>query len=365
MKALDRGRSIARILAGAWRDSPTPIDVSPEELDRLTPILVRQGSGGLAWHRLQRTGLEAGPSPSTLQNAFRYHTLQVRLLEEQLRSVVSYLKGRDVEPILMKGWALGRHYPGPGLRPYGDLDLLVHPDQEAETRAALTDPESPHAPIELHTSIPMLRDRGFEELWDRSQQEKLLETPIRILGPEDELRLAALHGLNHGLCRPLWLCDIGAALEGLPGSFDWEYSARGEEWLTEGYRCGLLLARELLGISLEEAGVPGVLRIPNLPEWLPEAAFRAFGAKEHYLQVGDPGELLLNPKRLVRAAGLRWANPIEATYRREVPWDDSTRLPVQLRDYLYRVLGFLPRIPSSLRLTLRSSRGGKLRLPDV
>jgi hypothetical protein len=43
---------------------------------------------------------------------------------------------------------------------------------------------------------------------------------IRILGAEDHLRLLCLHLLKHGAWRPLWLCDVAAALESRPSSFD-------------------------------------------------------------------------------------------------------------------------------------------------
>ena len=130
----------------------------------------------------------------------------------------------------------------------------------------------------------------------------------------------------------------------------------GDPWLSEGVRCSLCLAGALLGGSLEEAGVPGSWREPPLPGWLVGAAYQAFGADRHYMHAGDPGELLLEPRRLATAARLRWANPIEATYRRSAPWDESPRFPIQLLDYVARSFGFLKRIPGEMVRARRMPR---------
>ena len=76
---------------------------------------------------------------------------------------------------------------------------------------------------------------------------------------------------------------------------------------------------------------------------------KALGAEAHYMDEPDFGTLVRRPGALFRAARLRWANPIEATFRREAPWDDNPRLPVQLADYLIRGFGFLGDLPGYLR----------------
>lgn len=350
------GRLAAALLTGAWRPAPSPPALSGEELSLLAPILHRNGSSGLAWNRIRGSSLEDLSGASLLRDGYRFHTVRVRLIERQLVAVVSFLRDRGVEPILAKGWALGRLYPEPGLRPYGDLDLLVHPGQAPRVKEVLSDPQRPQAPLEVHTGFPMLRDRSPDALLERSELVALSDTPIRILGPEDQLRLACLHGLNHGLCRPLWLCDVAVLLESLPSGFDWGYALRGDPWLSEGVRCSLGLAHEIFGVSLERAGVPDRWRTPPLPGWMVPAAMEAFGASRHYLDMGDPSELMLKPAAFLDAARLRWANPLEATYRREAGWDEKPRFPVQVFDYVSRGLGFVARIPAGLRLGVHLSR---------
>jgi len=345
----ERGRVVAGILAGSWRSAPPPLRILPDDLEKVAPVLLRQSSGGLAWHRLRGSSLARHPAAAPLQEAYRYHTLKVRLLEHQLREVVSHLRDNGIEPILAKGWALGRLYPEPGLRPYGDLDLLVFPHQEKRAREVLSSPGAPMAPVELHTHFPMLADRCLDRLFEHSRLVSLEGVTIRTLGAEDQLRLVTLHGLNHGLCRPLWLCDVAAALESIPEEFDWQYAMWGERWLSEGVRCSLGLAGCLLELDLAGVGVPDPWRDGPLPSWLVPAALRAFGAGSHYMDQPDPGELLYRPRALLNVARLRWANPLEATYRRQAPWSDRPRLPYQAVDYVLRVGEFVRLVPRHLR----------------
>jgi hypothetical protein len=67
--------------------------------------------------------------------------------------VVRALRGKGVEPVLLKGPALGRLlHPGAGLRPYSDIDLMVAPDDLARTEATLDElgyaPDPPPLPPE-------------------------------------------------------------------------------------------------------------------------------------------------------------------------------------------------------------------------
>ncbi len=50
----------------------------------------------------------------------------------------------------------------------------------------------------------------------RSQLVNLDGVDVRVPGLEDHLGILCLHLLHHGAFRPLWLCDIAAALETRP-----------------------------------------------------------------------------------------------------------------------------------------------------
>ena len=294
----------------------------------------------MAWRRLESTPLRDSPGAALLHDGFVVHTPRVRMLQAQLPRLVDSLRERGVETVLGKGWAVGRRYPLGGLRPYGDIDLLVEPDQMEQAHAVLAEWDGIPPPVEFHSGFNELRDRSVGELFGRSRLVELDGVPIRVFAEEDHLRLLTLHALEHGLARPFWLCDVALLLESLPADFDWHLCMRGGHWEGEGVRCALGLVGHLLDVDLEAVGVPAPWREPPLPRWLVPAAVRALGAKEHYLEAGDPGDHLLHPRALLRSARLRWANPIEATFRREAPWNERSRLAVRFEDYLRRAAGF-------------------------
>src|SRR5205814_891640 len=92
-------------------------------------------------------------------------------------------------------------------------------------------------------------------LRDALHERAVIQTVALVLGPEDHLRLLCLHMLVHGVCRPLWLCDIGAALESRPAEFDWRWFLSGDPRRTRWALCALGLAHELLGARLQDTPV--------------------------------------------------------------------------------------------------------------
>lgn len=276
-------------------------------------------------------------------------------MEQQLPLLFGALRERGVEPILGKGWAIGRQYPLAGLRPYGDLDLLIRPSHLPAARQVRADWDGVPPFTEFHTRFRQLGDRSLDDLFGRSCLVDLHGVPIRVLGPEDHLRLLALHPLRHGLARPFWLCDVALLLETLPDGFDWDLCMAGARWEGEGVRCALGLVGALLGVDLRRAGVPTGWRAPGVPGWLIPSALKALGTTDHYLRAGSPEDQVLDPRALLRSARLRWPNAIEATARRRAPWSGLPRRPIQLMDYAARSAGFALRAPAHLWRRLRSA----------
>mgnify|MGYP003694491507 CR=1 FL=1 len=102
-----------------------------------------------------------------LHQAFRLLTLQAAIHETRIRRVFAELRSADIEPILIKGWAVARAYPQPGLRPYGDIDLIVRP---RDLRRAIAATEHRRdCQLDFHTLPIELADRSIEELFARSQ----------------------------------------------------------------------------------------------------------------------------------------------------------------------------------------------------
>jgi hypothetical protein len=244
-QCIARGRAVAAILAGAWRHAPGSEPIAPATLQEVLPLVVAGGAAGLAWHRVRQTPLRNTTAGRELQQHYRLQTLQAIDRDRAIYKVLARLRFGGVEPILIKGWSAARLYPEPGLRLSSDLDWCVPLNRLPAAAAALAGWQLPCA-VDLHADVPDLPDRNWDQVFTRSRIVQLGERTVRVLGPEDELRLLCLHLARHGIARPLWLCDIGACLESLPADFDWDYCLAGKHHLSSWTKCVLGLATRLL-----------------------------------------------------------------------------------------------------------------------
>ena len=155
--------------------------------------------------------------------------------------------------IVLKGAALAETaYPRPGLRPFGDMDVLVRPSQTALARtvfeslgcamnAALWDDfaggrerqinffratERGQVVFELHTDLinnDLLADAihvAPEGLWERARAVRLAGEDALVLGPEDQLLHLCVHLAGHYLAAPRSLRDIVQVCDAAPPDWD-------------------------------------------------------------------------------------------------------------------------------------------------
>jgi hypothetical protein len=221
---------------------------------------------------------------------------------QALAQAVSPLTAIGLEPVVMKGPAVARHYPEPGLRPMDDLDLLLPPSQHraaldalsiagwrvvrAQSRdwydTQLVHPDLADFPLELHFGLQGWHERTNRldalDLWTRRQ-------PIEVMGVsafgfqrEDDLVYLAAHAGKpfHGFDRLIWLVDLAM----LDQEVDWERvqalaaDARCTTVVTVGLRMatrmGLRLPERLFG--LPAGGWRSVALQPLLQaDWLSSA----------------------------------------------------------------------------------------------
>src|SRR5207244_784232 len=97
---------------------------------------------------------------------------------------------------------------------------------------------------------------------------------VRVLSPEDELRMLCLHMLRHSCWRPIWLCDVAAAIEGRSHDFDWDLCLAGTRRDANWVSCSIGLARQLLACRADDAPV----RVFNMPRWLEPAVLKQWGS---------------------------------------------------------------------------------------
>lgn len=346
------GELVASVLTGAWRRSPPPLDISAEELETVAPLLLGSGAASLGWWRIRQTDLKRTPAALQLQEAYRLHSLQSALHEAQIREVITLLRSAGVAPVLVKGWAVARLYPEMGLRPYGDIDLCLRPDEFSTAEATLKGPAGKRYDVDLHEGFAKLDALSLDELLARSRTVSLGGVEVRVLGLEDQLRILCTHLLRHAVWRPLWLCDIAVAIESLPPNFDWDRFLGNDPLQSDWIACAIGLAHQLLGAAVDHTPVEA--RAKRLPSWLVPHVLKNWNRPfpDYYPPLSYTRPLasyLRDPRGLASTLIMRWPDPIEATVRLRGHFNEFPRLPYQLGNLFSRVGKFLIALPKSLR----------------
>jgi hypothetical protein len=338
---MTNGTVITQVLAAEWNDT---LSFSAEELTQVAPLLLNSGGAAWAWRQVRQTDLKHTPAAHDLHQAYRLHALQVAVKEREIADVFAALRARGLEPLLGKGWAIARHYPEPGLRPFGDIDLYVRREQYDDFCTALLEGVAGGWAVDLHNGAAELDDRHFDDLYAHSQLVSVAGGAARILGPEDNLRLLCLHFLREGALRPLWLCDIAIALDTLPSEFDWNYFFSGEPRRSQWVVATLVLAHELLGVSL--ARVPPAVQTARLPRWLVPTVLKLWGqGKVTKGRRKRMANYLRQPTGVLKALRERWPNAIEATVGTRGPFNNWPRWPFQVGECVVRTATFACQMP--------------------
>ena len=317
-----RSEIVADILATAWRARPEPLAIAPAHLAAALPsLLPPSGLSALAWWRLRHS--DGSVTPDALADARGLVASQAFLHRRDLVRVVTHLRAAGVEAILVKGWAIARLYPDPHMRPSSDLDLCVRRADYRDARHSLAHLA---APVDLHRGFDTLDEGMEDDLFARSRLADCDGTPVRVLAPEDHLRVLCHHLLRHGVSRPLWLCDVALAVEERPQDFDWARclgpSPRVADWIA----CAIGLAHQLLGARIDD--VPLRIRDRRLPRWLVPIALREW-EREHRV-LAPLADHVRRPAQLLAEAPAHWPNGIRATVELRRQFNEWPRLPYQV-----------------------------------
>jgi len=334
------GAKVAGVLAGAWHHLPPRLEMSVDALNDITLGLLRSKTGALGWWRVRHSPLRTSAGAVRLREAYHNHGFQAALHSRNLSRIVTRLRSGGVEPLLVKGPAIGRLYPERGLRPFGDLDLCVGPQQYRAASTILRDWTEEFSPVDLHRGFGRLYSRKWDDIYARSQLVTLGGIEVRIPCPEDHLRFLCLHQLKHGAVSPLWLCDVAVALESRPANFDWDQALGPDRLRADWIACTIGLAHQLLGVVVDNT--PVAERARRLPSWLAPSVLHHWGRQcqaDYLAPELSPGiwNLLVRaPQTVVQY----WPNPVAATIHLRVPFNDFPRMPIQVVDASTRLVRF-------------------------
>lgn len=226
---------------------------------------------GLDWERLRREAVRHGVSPLLLPYLRRapghavpeglLHALreegrdESRLglrLSTQLLRILTHFTEAGIPILPYKGPVLAvEAYGQLGLRPFVDLDFLVHSRDLERARQALVQlgfEAFPHlsparsrafyaaececwfdlpdksAPVEVHWAV---RERVFsfpmdlEGVFRRARTVQLCGASVPSVAPEDLLLILCIHGAKHAWSKLKWLLDLDRILAAHP-DLDWE-----------------------------------------------------------------------------------------------------------------------------------------------
>jgi hypothetical protein len=236
----------------------------------------------------------------------RAHTLFTMNMVAEMFRLFDSLAASSVAVVVIKGPVLSaRCYGDPGLRHYGDLDLIVR-DADIlrstelmislgyEPSVPLTAIEAKKIPgeyvfrqsstkllVEFHTERTFRyhpKPLPLEQLFKRQVRVSIDSNEIPALAPEDELVLICIHGAKHFWEQLGYIADVAAFVSNQ--ALDWErvQSAAEEVGGERMLFVGLRMAADLLGASLPESVAtrvrsdPAVGRIAGkITRWLPAA----------------------------------------------------------------------------------------------
>lgn len=348
VKRQNIGELLARVLAGSWRQSPPALEITAEELTTVTPALLETGAGALAWRRVHASHRQTSAVASELLQAYRIHAVQAVLHERQIKEAVRLLRSSGVEPILVKGWSIARLYVEPALRPYGDIDLCVHPDQYLIAKKLVDNLAARNIRIDLHEGFSKFGNQSWDELHSRSCCSEIEGVEVRTLGPEDHLRLLCFHFLREGAWRPLWLCDVAVATETRAANFDWNLCFGTDETSRNYVVCTLMLAKSLLQTNLD--GAPDSVSAKQNPRWLLPAVLKEWRVRSVYQRHKSPlTSAWRRPLTTLRNIRNHWPSPIEATISLNSAFGERPRWSLQVGSCLMRMHDSLRRVFNSPR----------------
>jgi hypothetical protein len=331
------------------------------------------GAAALLWWRIHNSPLSSTPIGRRLEESYKLLRLAARVHEREIKFVCSLLRAEGIEPVLVKGWAIARRYPDTALRPYGDIDLCVKPEQLSRADAALKCLQRIDGHyVDLHNGFAKLeggrrwygrpargldygRDayatRAWNDLFERSQLVDLGDEKIRVLSEEDHLRVLCLHLLRSGAWRPLWLCDVALAVELRSATFDWDRCLRTDRRQVNWVACTIALAQRLFGVDLK--GTPVAESASRLPNWLVPAVLRQWSRGRNPDAAGMAlpvlRENISTPDRLFNEIDARWDNPVRATVTLRGSFNQWPRWPYQVAELFLHS----PEVPRQLAMMLR------------
>ena len=252
----------------AWQSLVDENDLD-EASHRLLPLL---------YQNLSRLGVDQDEL-SKYKQVYRFYWYKNQLIINKATRIIQSLENSGIECLFLKGFPLAYHYyPNPGLRPFGDVDILVKPADALHAYALLR--ENNFIPsinyqedklfkfrhshelrdasgllIDLHRH-PMYRTWDSDSamaFWDDTVSFSFGSQTARTMSASAHLMHACLHGLDWSYVAPVrWAADAAVLINTYADNIDWDGIIRTTERhrLTVQLRSQLQYLQSVLNIDI-------------------------------------------------------------------------------------------------------------------
>jgi len=211
-------------------------------------------------------------------------------------------------------------YSGAGMRPSGDLDILLDPADWTQASQLLAGLRLP-VDLDLHRAYPKMPERSWADLYGRSISFAVRGIEVRTLCREDHLRLLVLHFLSHGGWRPLWLIDVRRCADLWGDSLDDALLAAGPPHRVDWIRRVVELSRTIWHSARRPA--------PEL-DWLSREVLSRWGSRAGASQGLGEAEGTGAQKRILHWLGDRFRGPVQALFELDLPIETRPSLSSRL-----------------------------------
>ena len=276
-----------------------------------------------------------------MDDEYRWYLLRKKHLEGLMIRAFEAFRAEGIEPILIKGWAAARNYPDRKPRFFGDIDLSVAGSDHERALKLIGRSDSGASGVDLHCELRHLDTLNWSVLFARSELVAVNGTSIRLLSPEDHLRVLCVHWLTNGGESKERLWDIFYAVQNRPKAFEWSHcldvvSANRRGWII----ATIGLAHKYLGLEIDD--LPFADEARRLPVWLTRCVEKEW---DRSITMRPIHTALRDPKALLQQVRKRFPpNPIQATVDCEGRFDDGLRVGYQIRDVFIRLVPSVRRV---------------------
>ncbi|MBR8833359.1 MAG: PqqD family peptide modification chaperone [Stigonema ocellatum SAG 48.90 = DSM 106950] len=266
----------------------------------------------LLYQSLQDTCPDVAPAPvmDQLRQDFQTCTLNTLFFTQELLKLLRLFEVHHIPVLPYKGPALAvALYGNLSLRPFCDLDLLIHPQDlirvkhllvaEGYDTLAVEDVQEAanlwsdserdfvrhdgKVVVDLHWRITprfFPFELSVEKLWEHCQPLCLLSTTVSTLAPEDLLLALCAHGGKECWGKLKWICDVAELIRTYP-NLDWNQVLTQAKQLHSQRMLllGVGLAWQLLGVRLPETVLTAVQKDRAIPMLMQQVCSYLFGSQ--------------------------------------------------------------------------------------